>query len=136
MGASVTVIQKPYFALNSVDYSAQVKELALPFSIDEIESTASGDTAHVSVPGLVKFSMSVKAFRSLTMDNNLWALLAAGTIVTCEFRKSTDAVSASNPKYTASVFVSAYPLFGGGIGAADEVEITLSANAMLQRATS
>lgn len=131
MTASVTVIKDPYFMFDDVDYSAQIKELSLPFSLDEIESTCSGDGCHVYVPGLEKFSMEAKGFRNNALDAAMWG--AKGLVKTAKFRKSTAAKGPTNPEYSASVFVNSYPFFGGGVGAADEVSIGMSANTALGR---
>ena len=134
MGASTTIIKDPYFTFDSVDYSAQVKEIQLNFSLDEIEATASGDTAHVFVPGLEKYQIQVKALRNTALDAALWA--AKGLLKACAFRRSTGAKAAGNPEYSlTSAFVSNYPVLGGPVGAADEITITLVANSAMARAT-
>lgn len=131
MPATVTVITKPYLTINAVDYSAQVKELSLPFSLDEIDALASGDTSHVSVPGLEKFSAEAKAFRSATMDTNFWGI--KGTTVTIVIRRKTDAKGADNPEYSFTGYISSYPWVGGAVGAAEEVSIGMSNSSALSR---
>lgn len=133
MSATVTVIQSPYFVYDGLSLTGQVEELTLPFSIDEIEATASGDGAHVFVPGLEKASASVKLFRTIAIDNKMWA--TKGTSVTIALRKANAARSATNPEYGATAFFNSYPLLAGKVGDPDKVEIALSMGSQLSRTT-
>ena len=136
MTATVEVIKDPFFSFNGVDLSDQCGEVALNFSLDELESTASGDDSHVSVPGLEKPSGTVKLFRNYgagSVEATLWA--AKGTIVPVIIRRKRAVKAVDNPEFTFNAFVSQQPVIGGAVGALDECQVSLAFNTKITRAT-
>lgn len=134
MTAVVEVIKDPYFMINSVDLTAQCQEVALNFSIDEVETTASGDGCHVYIPGLEKPSASVKLLKNYgtgSVDATLWA--AKGSLVAVKMRRKQAAKGASNPEYTFTGFIGNVPLISGGVGQAEECNVNLVLNTIISR---
>ncbi len=137
MTATVEVIKDPFLSINGVDLSDQVSEITLNFALDEIESTASGDTCHVYVPGLEKPTASAKMFRNYgagSVDEVLWN--ARGTVVAFVMRRKQAAKGTDNPEFTFQGFVGTIPLMSGAVGTAEEVTVNIGINTPIQRATS
>lgn len=143
MPATASVILNPFFTYNGVDLTAQVKEISLPFSVDELEKTASGDATHLKIPGLENYSITVTFYRSFgagSVDASLWAAKEAekppsGVASAFAFRRKNAAVAVDNPTYSATAFIQSYPITQGQVGTEDTFQVTFMAATTLARAT-
>ena len=78
MAATTHTVTSPYFVFNEVVYTAQVQEIRLPFSRDELDATASSQTSitRVKVPGLENWTLTAVMFRTegaSSIASSLWA---------------------------------------------------------------
>jgi hypothetical protein len=127
MTATASVVRDPAFSFNGVDLTGQVESVKLPFSLDEVEKTASGNSSHVFMPGLAKFSFEVNLFTTYgtgSIDELLWN--TKGTAATVVFSPHTGAASADNPHYSCTAFVSKMPILEGSVGKADMKTMTFT----------
>lgn len=69
MTAGVTIVNSAKVFVDWMDMSGQENELSLPWTCDEIPSNAFNVGAHVSVPGLEKFSVSHKGYLAFGLDS-------------------------------------------------------------------
>lgn len=134
MPATVSVITKPYVSLFASDISSQVSSVELPFSLEEVDATASGDTTRVSVAGLETWTATINLFWTAAIGSTLWT--NKGSTGAMELRRSTDAASSSNPKYTGTIWVASWPPISGAMGEGQQMTIEIRANSALTRAES
>lgn len=131
------VIFKPHLSVGGNDISAFVKSLTLDYSVQLKDFTASGDLNTINKGGLKDWSISAELFQDFAaaaLDSILEPLL--GTDVAIEIRKSTDAVSTSNPKYTGTAVLAEYPPLSAAVGDESMSTISLASASALVRATS
>ena len=115
---SAQAILAEQVTVNSVDWTALglVKGAVLNVEFDKLDRTAMGNTFKRVLGGLGEGTVAINMIDDVAaagFDSILWPLL--NTIVTCEFRLSTAAVSTSNPKFTGSLLISSWNL-GGKVG--------------------
>jgi hypothetical protein len=132
------VLTKPYVLINAVDLSSKVRSVDLSDDIDILDATAGNAAGAKSVEGgLTSWSATITFLQDYTggsVDATLFA--AHGTLVSCEFRGKTDAVSATNPKFTGTALVKYDKPIGGQVGQELETTVTLTGSGALARATS
>lgn len=134
---AVVALTAEYLALNgSATLNDHVKSAVLTVDVNELDSSAMGDTWTEVVGGLKKGQLAVEFLddtAASNVDAALWPLL--GTVVTFEIRLSDAAVGATNPKYTGSVLISKTS-FGGAHGALPTKNLTFPTSGTVTRATS
>ncbi len=141
MAAVTHTVLSPYFVYNEVVFTAQVSEIRLPFSRDELDATASGAGTRVKVPGLENWALTAVMYRTegaTSVASSLWAakeaeLVSGGTPKTWSFRYTNTDQSATNPTYAGSAYISSMNVVAGAVGAPDMVEVTFMAAANLTR---
>lgn len=115
-----------YIELNSVDYSAFVKSVTLSSEAAELNTTdfaSSGWTEMIA--GIKSGSLGLTFNQDVAsgqIDSAIWALFA--TVVTFKIRATSAAKGASNPEYSGSVLINAWPFLDGSVGDLAEVTVT------------
>lgn len=132
-------LKNPFFSLNSVDLSAFTRSVGLPLEVAELDTTASNTAGATSaMGGLSSFAVEVEFNQDYTaslVDATLSAALAAGVAVAFEVRPTTAVASATNPKWTGSLIVTAYDPFGGAkVGDLIVVKPSLKGTGVVPRA--
>jgi hypothetical protein len=141
MAATTHTVLSPYFVYNDVVLTAQVSEIRLPFSRDELDGTQSGDTTRSKIPGLENWTLTAVLYRTegaTSVASSLWAakeaeLAAGGTPCTWSFRYTNTTQGATNPTYAGSAYISSMNVVAGAVGAPDMVEVNFMAAAELTR---
>lgn len=129
MSSTVYYAQNSYLKLGTYDMSAVVSSLTLTSNRDQLEITASGDTAHKYLPGLYADTLSGTLY--LTQD----AIAAGATRAVLQSLEGTSAAfecapgtpagtsaanagvaSATNPVYKGTVFVNNFTPVNGDMG--------------------
>lgn len=134
---AVLVFTDASVVINSVDLSDHVRRVAITQSTDMQDITAMGDTWRGNLAGTKEWTAEVELFQdfgSSSVDDTLNGLIG-GSAVTCVFKPTSGAVSATNPSYTGSAILSEYPVISGEHGQSLMVSITLTGNGALTRAT-
>lgn len=112
--------------VNAVDLSDHVKSATLNYKYDAIEVTSMGQLAHAYIGGLQSGDVTL-TFNNDTATGSvlqtLNALIGTTTVITLQQDK-TAAVSATNPKYTFTVFCDAITPIAGDVGALGEQSVT------------
>ena len=125
--------------INSIDYSEYVQSFSFPLSADAIEETAMGDDSREYIPGLknATFTIGLKQdFAASKVDASMWAIYDGDAAVAFVFRKSTDAVGATNPEYTGNCVLTEYPIHGDSVGDLATTSVTFQITGDVARATS
>lgn len=128
--------------INSVNLSSYVRQVRLNAQVDQKEDTAMGAGVHTALPGLKNWSLQVdfkQDYAAAQVDATLWPLFDGGTTFTWKVRPTTGAISATNPEFSATGFITEYPPLGGAVGEMHETSITVvpgGASPAIVRATS
>lgn len=102
--------------VNAIDLSAYVTSVTINQEFDQLEVTAMGDTGHKYVAGLENSSISIefnadfaasKVNQTINGATGGNGLVGSSTVVT--IMPAAGAIGATNPKYTATCFVSQWP---------------------------
>ena len=123
--------------INGYDLSDHCAEVTLNTSTAELENSAMGDYTDYKTPGLLTWSIEAKFYSDFAAGKvhecleNLRAQLASlGVPPTALFNlraSKTNAVSATNPLWSGSVFVAKYKPVGGKHGENLMTEVTFAA---------
>lgn len=134
---ALTVLRDGYLLLNAVNLSGWVKSITVKDDVESHDVTTMGNTAKIEAPGLYAPGLSV-TFKQDRASAAVDATLAAirGTTAAVEVRASSGAVSATNPKWTATVFVKSYTPIGGNVGEYEDVTVEFGMASAWTRATS
>ena len=140
MPSTVYFAQNTYFKLGTYDMSSIVQSASLNINYDQLEITAAGDSAHKYLKGLAAHQLTATLY--LTQDaiaaGSSRAVLDSlkGTSAAFEIAPNGSTASATNPKYSGSVFVNGYTPVNNAIGEVAMVDLTLDLTTDVTIATS
>lgn len=103
--------------LNSVVISTKANKATSDFQAESQESTTFGATWKSVLGGLKSGTLALELLNDYAdndLDETLWPLL--GTVVTAKIRKSSGAISATNPEYSGSVLITKVTPFEVSVG--------------------
>lgn len=130
------VLTNAVVKINSVDLSDHVASVELSQEVEEVETTAFGDSARTRTGGLANNTLSLdfhQDFASASVDDTLNALV--GGTASFEILPAGTAVSATNPKYTGTVLLTEWTPVSGAIGELATASITWPISGAVTRAT-
>ena len=129
-----------YVEIASGDMSDHVESIDLQYATADIETTAMGDNWETRIAGIKSWRLQINFHQdhaASEVDATLWPIVTAGTAVAIEIRSTSDAVSASNPKWTGNVSPTGdYAIVSGSVGDLAKTAITWPGTGALTRATS
>ena len=124
MSSTIYYAQKSYLKLSTYDMSVAVSSLTLTSNFDQLEITASGDTAHKYLPGLTSDVLSGTLY--LTQDEisagatRAVLMSLAGTSALFEVGPGTSATpaaaSTTNPIFKGTCFINNFTPVNGAQG--------------------
>ncbi len=129
------------FIVNGVDLSNRVESLTLDLNKDVIDLMAMGDNAHVYFPSLennkvtVNFWQDYAASGSNSVDATLMQIFQGGTGVAFTSSPNGTTYSATNPKYSGSIILSAYQPLNGKVGDGLQTQVTFQLQGTITRGT-
>lgn len=129
VNASITV--------NGVDLSDHCRSVEINQSAADVEATCMGATGVGRLQGLRDESFVVtwaQDFASSKVDATLNALYSAGTAHTVVVKATSAAVSATNPKWTATCLLLDYNPIAGKTGDLAEAPTTFKVDGVITRA--
>jgi hypothetical protein len=122
-----------YFSFNSVDYSAYGVAITEDGGqVEAEEATVWGGAARVFEPGLPTSRMSVRMRFDPTPDATLDAALRAATKGALAWRYSSAAISATNPEFQCTAFITAYDR-GSELGRVQDVTVSFAFTTVVTR---
>jgi len=130
------VLTNAVVKINSVDLSDHVASVELAQEVEEVETTAFGDTARTRTGGLANNSLSLdfhQDFASASVDDTLNGLV--GGTASFEILPNGTAVGATNPRYTGTVLLTEWTPVSGAIGELATASITWPISGAVTRAT-
>lgn len=122
--------------IGGTDYSANINQVEISVSADEVETTAFGSDWRTSTTGLKSgtFTVAFHAdYAAAAIDSSLWNLF--GSAATVVVRPNGTATSSSNPSYTFVVNVNNLTPISGSVGDLAVSNVTWPITGEVTRAT-
>jgi hypothetical protein len=122
--------------IGGTDYSANINQVEISVSADEVETTAFGSDWRTSTSGLKSGTFTVsfhQDYAAAGIDSALWGLF--GSQATVAILPAGTAVGASNPSYTFVVNVNNLTPVSGAVGDLAVANVTWPISGEVTRAT-
>ena len=130
-------IANPTITVNGVDLSDHARAVEINQSAADVDTTCMGETGVTRMQGLRDESFVVtwaQDFAASKVDATLNALYTAGTAHTVVVKATSAAVSATNPKWTATCVLLDYNPIAGSPGDLTEAPTTFKVSGIIVRA--
>lgn len=131
------VLDDVFVSVNAVDLSDHLKSSTLTYEGEAIDQTAMGDSTRKHIGGLKNWNLELMFYQDYagsSVDATLFPLVNTTTAIIVR-PVATGGVSATNPNFTGTGLVQAYPPITGEIGSSHEVTCSIVAASDLTRAT-
>jgi hypothetical protein len=122
--------------IGGTDYSANINQVEISVSADEVETTAFGSSWRTSTTGLRSGTFTVsfhQDYAAAAIDSGLWSLF--GSAATVVVKPNGTAVSSSNPSYTFVANISNLNPISGAVGDLAVANVTWPISGAVTRAT-
>lgn len=124
--ATSTYLSNPVVTVNSVDLSDQCTAATFTQRVDQLESTAFGDTARKYTAGLGNHEVTLSLYMSYAASET-YATLASlvGTTTTVRVQPSSPPDSSTNPGFILTgAFLAELPVINATMGELSTIDIT------------
>lgn len=130
------VLKDAHFDIAGVDLSDHVESIAVTYEGEEVDDTVMGDTARSRAgDALLNWTATItlqQDFAAAKVDATMFPIV--GTNVAVEFGSdTTNAISATNPRYTGTGNVGSYGILGNQVGELAKAPITIRGVGVLIR---
>lgn len=101
----------------STDISSFVSSITLNSTVNEVQTTAMGNTAITRVGGLLDNSVTIEFYQDFAtsqLESIIYPLI--GTVTPMRIKPTTSATSSTNPQYQFSALVSEWSPISGAVG--------------------
>ena len=132
------VLKDAFVSINAVDLSDRVESITINYGAETPESQAMSDGTKTRLPGLIDWSVDItfrQDFGASTVDVTLFPLVGAAAFAV-EFRPTSAAAAATNPKYTGNALLASYSPLGNTIGETAAAPVSLVGDGALTRGES
>ena len=132
------VLTNAVVKIGGVDLSDHIASVELSQEVEEVETTAFGDTARTRVGGLGNNSLSLdfhQDFAAASVDATISPLVGGTASFEVRANGTATAVSATNPKWTGTVLVTEWTPVSGAIGELATASVTWPISGALTRGT-
>lgn len=122
--------------IGGTDYSANINQVEISVSADEVDTTAFGSAWRTSTNGLKSGTFTVsfhQDYAAAAIDSGLWSLF--GSAATVVVKPNGTAVSSSNPSYTFVCNISNLNPISGAVGDLAVANVTWPISGAVTRAT-
>jgi hypothetical protein len=131
------VLTNAVVKINSVDYSANVNQVEIAVTSDEVDTTAFSSTGWRTVTGGLKSGSVTLSFHNDfaagALDGALWPLF--NTLATVVVLPNGTAAGTANPSYTFTALVNNLTPISGSVGDLATQNLTWSISSEVTRAT-
>ena len=126
--ATSTILSNPTVTVNSVDLTDQCTAAVFTRVIEQLESTAFGQTNRSYVGGLENSTLTLTLYNSFAASETYATLKAlVGTQVNVTAKPSSAAVSATNPLSTLTgSYLSTLPIINSQLGSLETIDIVFT----------
>lgn len=131
------VLTNPTVKINNVDLSDHIASVEYTTEVEDIETTAFGDSGRRRVGGLKDESVSLdfhQDWDANEVDATVGPLVGGTASIYIVPKGTAATVSATNPKYEGNVLITEWG-FGGGVGELATVSVTWPVDGTLTKGT-
>jgi|694.fasta_scaffold15113_7 hypothetical protein len=123
-----TYLNSPVVTVNSVALTGQCTAATLERSVDALESTAFGDTAHKYVGGLQSNTVTLTMYGSFAATETYATLSGlVGSTTTITLKPTSAANSPTNPLFTITgAYLETLPVLDGSYGTLMEIDVVFT----------
>lgn len=138
MAVATTILGPAYFAIGSSSpgtaYTDQVTSVTLVKSREALDQSSFGDTGRQMTGGLTNVEVTAELLANDTLVNALAALV--GTRCYVAVRRSTGAISSSNPEYQVTgAYLESCNVVNATVGELQTVELTFTGGTLVEDTT-
>ena len=127
------VLTNANITIGGTDVSANVASVQIETSVDEVETTAFGDTGKTRVGGLLDTTISLSMHNDYSVIEGLMYPLI-GTTTTIVVKPNGTAVSTANPSYSAVCLVNSWSPVNGAVGELSSVDVSFPVSGIVTKA--
>ena len=127
------VLTNANITIGGTDVSANVASVQIETSVDEVETTAFGDTGKTRVGGLLDTTISLSMHNDYSVIEGLMYPLI-GTTTTIVVKPNGTAVSTANPSYSAVCLVNSWSPVNGAVGELASVDVSFPVSGIVTKA--
>lgn len=120
----------------STDISDHVASVTLNSTVNEVQTTAMGNTAITRVGGLLDNSVTLEFhqdFATTSIEAIIYPLI--GSLTTMKVKPTSSATSTSNPQYVFSALVSEWTPINGAVGELSTASVTWPISGTITKTT-
>ena len=131
------VLKDASVTINSVDLSVHIAQVTLVTEVNEVPTTAMGDTASTRVGALKDSSVSLdfhQDYAASSVEATLYPLIGTNTPIVV--KPTSAAVGAANPSYTFTALISSHSPVAGAVGELSTFSVTYPISGEVTKATS
>ena len=138
MAVATTILGPAYFAVGATSpgtaYTDQATSCTVVKSREALDQSSFGDTGRQMTGGLTNVEVTAELLASDTMVNALAALV--GTRCYVAVRRSTGAISSSNPEYQVTgAYLESCNVVNASVGELQTVELTFTGGTLVEDTT-
>jgi hypothetical protein len=131
--ATTTVLSSPYVMIGSTDFTDQCTSATVTFSYEALEATTFGDNARKFTTGLQNNEVTMTLMISYGAAEVEAALAAVcGTNVQVVIGAESATPSATNPVYTATMYLESFTPINASLGELQTVDLTFTGGALVR----
>lgn len=124
-------------SIGGTDLSDHVVSLGLNVDGEELDITAMGDSWRDRIIGLKDWSIDVEFHQDFAASDTFWTLWNAhGTKPSTVVKPTSGAVSTTNPSFTGTPLINAFPILAGSVGSLSTISVSWNGGGSLAVATS
>jgi hypothetical protein len=127
------VLTNANITIGGTDVSANVASVQIETSVDEVETTAFGDTGKTRVGGLLDTTISLSMHNDYSVIEGLMYPLI-GSTTTIVVKPNGTAVSTANPSYSAVCLVNSWSPVNGAVGELASVDVSFPVSGIVTKA--
>lgn len=122
------VLKNAVVTVNAVDISNHVSSVTIETSFDDVDVTSMGGTYKEVIQGMGDATITLSVFQDFaggSIDATLWPLSQSGNSFPVTVKPTSNAVSATNPRYDMTGVLLSYSPIDGGVGDASTTDVTI-----------
>ncbi len=132
---AIEVLKDAVVTINAVDLTDHIMTVKLDYGVDAVEKTAMGDVVHRFMPGLKVVGFEATFFQDTaasSVDATLFPLVGAAAFAVA-VKRTSGAISATNPEYQMNMILVSYPILDGSVGSDGTVSVSFATDTDITR---
>jgi len=131
------VLTNPSITINSVDLKDHIAQVTISRSVNEVETTAFGDSGVTRVGGLEDSSVTLSFHQDFATGSNVEAIIypLVGTTTSIIIKPLTGTTTTTNPAYSGTILVTEWTPLNGSVGDLTTADVTWPVSGVITKST-